>query len=194
MKSRSTRRAPLATAVLLFASAAATASAQVIGDRPWSMVGAAGVMDRTNITRANFYDDGWVEITPTANSLTLRYPVTAVDGLLETAPMGGLTSTQLQVAFRDAGLGAVVEATLFEHDPASPVAEAIPLLSLSSDSYAASPDFQVQRVGCSQGVPAFDFVNRVYFVEARLRRYGDVALPALASLQLARAHGCLVIP
>jgi hypothetical protein len=191
MRPRSTRRARLAAALLLLAVVAVPAGAQVLGDRPWSMVGAAGVMDRTNITRANFYQEGFVEITPTANSLTLRYPVTAVDGLLATAPMFGLTSTQLQVSFRDAGLHAVVDATLYEQDPASPVAEATPLLSFSSDNYAGSPDFQAQRVGCSQAVPAFDFVNRVYFVEARLRRSGDVPLPALASLQLARVPGCL---
>ena len=52
MRPRSTRRAPLA--VLLFLLAGVPAGAQVLGDRPWSMVGAAGVMDRTNITRATF--------------------------------------------------------------------------------------------------------------------------------------------
>lgn len=190
MRPRSTRRARLAGALLLLAVPAVPAGAQVLGDRPWSMVGAAGVMDRTNISRANFIN-GWVEISPTANTVFLRYPVTAVDGLLETAPFPGLTATQLEVSFRDPGFGAVVEAILFEHDPASPTAAVVPLLSFTSDNYAGSPDFQVQRVGCSQGVPAFDFVDRVYYVEARLRRVGDVPLPALASLQLARVPGCL---
>jgi hypothetical protein len=84
-----------------------------------------------------------------------------------------------------------VDAILYEHDPASPVAAAVPLLSFSSDAYAGSNDFQVQRVGCSQGAFAFDFVHRVYFVEVRLRRTGDVPLPALGSLQLARVPACL---
>ena len=191
MRSRSTRRARLSVPFLvLLAAPAVPAGAQVIGDRPWSMVGAAGVMDRTNISRANFYQEGWVEIAPTANSVTLRYPVTAVDGLFESVPMG-LTATQLQVSFRDAGFGAVVDAILFEHNPASPVAAAVPLLSFTSDAYAGSNDFQVQRVGCSQGAFAFDFVDRVYFVEVRLRRTGDVPLPALGSLQLARVPACL---
>jgi hypothetical protein len=157
------------------------------------MAGAAGVMDRTNISRANFHQNGYVEISPTVNSVTLRYPVTAVDGLLESL-FPNLTTTQLQVSFRDPGAFAVVEAVLLEQDPASPTAAAIPLLDFTSDAYAGSNDFQVQRiVACGDEAFDFDFVNRVYFVEVGLRRVGDVPLPALASLRLARVPGCLAL-
>jgi hypothetical protein len=178
--------------LLVLAAAASPAAAQVLGSKPWNTAGSAGILDGVNVNKADFHPYGWVEILGDESTVTLRYPVTAVDGLLETAgPL--LTRTQMRVTFRDQDETTLVTATLKEYNPTLPTAPPTHLMGFSSNNYPGSASLQTRTVGCGFEPFAFDFVNRVYFIEATLRRFPGGPRPALAAIQLQRvADNCIV--
>jgi len=182
-------------ALALSAALAAPAGAQVLGNRPWTTVGATGTFSRPDdLANVTFDNAGWIQPGPNETYVIVRYNITAVDGLFETAgPL--LTRPYLRVRFRDPGEGARVGLTLREYDPADP--DAFPITNrilFDSNTYAGNADFQTRAVSCTVEPFNFDFANKAYFLEARLTRTTDGPFPALAYVQIGRTSaGCIDI-
>ena len=190
MIERSTRRT-LALSLALAAALAGSAQAQVIGDQPWTTVGAAGTVSSVDTTDVAYFTGGWVGLAAGATSATIRYNVTAVDGLLATdGPMP--TRTLLRVKFLDPGETAHVNVTLKDFDLEDSFGFGTTLMTLDSDDYAPSGTFQTRDIWCDAVDFDFDFVHKGYFLEVRLSRPAGGSNPGLALIQLGRTtQGCI---
>ena len=189
MIERSTRRT-LALSLALAAALAGSAQAQVIGDQPWTTVGAAGTVSSVDTTDVAYFTGGWVGLAAGATSATIRYNVTAVDGLLATdGPMP--TRTLLRVKFLDPGETAHVNVTLKDFDLEDSFGFGTTLMTLDSDDYVSSNSFQTRDIWC-EGAFSFDFAHKGYFLEVRLSRPAGGSNPGLALIQLGRTtQGCI---
>lgn len=149
----------------------------------WTSPGSTGVIDEADFAIALFGSaQGRVRSSaPLPSTLDLRYDVVAVDGLF------GGDAQQMTVRYRDNGAGARVRVFLRQKPfPDGPITTP---LQFDSDAFAPAPGFQVRSVNtaCFGGF-AFDFLNNVYFVEARLTKTTADGNPALEALQI-----CLTI-
>ena len=179
-------------ALALSAALAAPAGAQVLGNRPWTTVGATGTFSPGDLAGVTVSNSGWIQPGLDETYVTVRYNVTAVDGLFESAgPL--LTRPYLRARFRDPGANASVILTLREYDPAAPDGFAITnRIMFNSNAYAEDDVFQTRAVSCSIEPFVFDFANKAYFLDARLIRTADGPFPALAYVQIGRTSaGCI---
>lgn len=168
--------------VLTLLTAAGSSRAQVLGDKPWTTVGAAGTVSPGDTNDVAYFTGGWVGLTNTASFARIRYNVVAVDGLLESAIV--LTRPRLTVKFLDNGPNAHVRVTLKELDLNNSLGFGAHLMTLYSDNFAADDSFQTQTTSCPF-LFAFDFVNKAYFLEVELERpAGSNGQVGLAVMQL----------
>lgn len=122
-------------------------------------------------------------VTTTA---TVRYNVTAVDGLFEYGSHLGMT-----VRYRDDGGWAQVYIRLYEQDIYTG-ATAL-LLSFDSNAFNVSPNYQTQGVSVARPNWGFDFNQKAYFIEATLTKTSSAisingGRPGLAIIKLNRFY------
>lgn len=163
----------------------------------WTTVGSAGTVDEADLSKI-FFDRSIAQfgnviggnqislastrIPQPTQSAVIRYNVTPVEGLFAVKP-SCFTQTgnecpgiQLKLRYLASGRNARVIARLIEVDLAS--GTEVTRLSFDSSAFANSNNYQVQSVGeCGPQVPRqpFDFLNKAYYVEARLTIGGLVA-------------------
>jgi hypothetical protein len=160
-----------------------SSEAQVIGEKPWTTVGAAGTVSAGDTNDVAYFTGGWVGLSSTASSARIRYNVVAVDGLLESGIV--LTRPRLTVKFLDNGPNAHVRVTLKDFDLNNSLGFGANLMTLDSDNYAADDLFQTETVSCAFAPFTFDFVNKGYFIEVELDRpAGSNGKVGLAVMQL----------
>jgi hypothetical protein len=168
--------------VLTLLTAVGSSRAQVLGDKPWTTVGAAGTVSPGDTNDVAYFTGGWVGLTSSASLARIRYNVVAVDGLLESGIV--LTRARLTAKFLDNGPNAHVRITLKELDLHNSLGAGAHLMTLYSDNYPADAQFQTQTVSCDF-LFSFDFVNKAYFLEVELERpSGSNGQVGLAVMQL----------
>ena len=180
-----TRAKALCLVLAFITTFVASANAQVLGDKPWTTLGAAGTVYPADTNDVAYFSGGWVGLTNAASSARINYNVVAVDGLLESGIV--LTRTRLTVKFLDNGANAHVRVTLKDFDLHNSFGFGSTLMTLDSDNYAADDQFQTQTVSCSFPPFTFDFVNKGYFIEVEITRpAGSNGRVGLGMIQLGR--------
>jgi len=185
----------MTAAVVLLTAFLARADAQVLGDKPWTTVGAAGTVSTPDLNDVVYYTGGWVGLSANASTAYIRYNVVAVDGLFET---NGLQPVRprLTIKFLDTGENARVYVTLKEFDLNNSLGAGAHLAEFDSNNYAPDNQFQTRYLDCSIDNFEFDFVNKAYFLEVKLTRaVGSNDKVGLAVMQLGKApSACFVAP
>jgi hypothetical protein len=193
----------LALSAALSTSPAALAD-DFVHNKAWTTVGSAGTVDEADAgklvfqgsavsfpeilpplptTQATQAESNSRIILPTqTTSATIRYNVTAVDGLFEAGSELGMT-----VRFRDDGGWAQVLVRLYEQDIYTGATNL--LLTFDSNAFIPSPNYQTQGVGVALPYPQFDFSQKAYFIEATLSKTSSVISinggnPGLAIIKL----------
>ena len=172
-----------AVALALIAAAPAVTFAVGFGNRQWTTIGSAGVAMGGGVTHA-----GTAAVLDGANSATVRYNVVATEGLFATNPDFPFlaTSTSMAVRFLDPGANSRVIVRLKRTDLVTSATTT--LLTIDSNTFAASNLYQNHSVGCGQG---FDFSKYAYYVEVALSRTVDNASAGIASIQIGKAGQCI---
>src|SRR5262245_5253500 len=155
-----------------------------VHNKAWTTVGSAGTVDEADtgklvfqgsavafpelisttgpITQAAKAEASAVFPLPTQTTTgTIRYNVTAVDGLFEPGSDLGMT-----VRYRDDGGWAQVLVRLYEQDIYTGATRL--MMTFDSNAFAPSPYYQTQGVGVTLSYPQFDFSQKAYFIEATL--------------------------
>jgi hypothetical protein len=173
--------AAVAMTSALIAAAPGAAHAVGFGNRQWTTIGSAGVEMRGRAT-----DAGTAAVLGTdSTSATLRYNVVAVDGLFETNGPGA-TSSVMAARFLDPGANSQVIVRLKKTDLLTSATTT--LLTIDSNSFAASNVYQNQTRGCGEG---FDFARYAYYVEVTLSRTVLNTSAGIASIQVGKAAQCI---
>ncbi len=173
--------------------------------KAWTTVGSAGTVDEADAGKVVFSGSvvAFPEILPplpsaqaeanaqivlptVTTNATIRYNVTAVDGLFMPGSHLGMT-----VRFRDDGNWARVQLRLYEQDIYTG-ATAL-LLSFDSNAFPASPNYQTTGVGNPYPFWSFDFNQKAYFIEATLTKTSSAisingGRPGLAIIKLNRYY------
>lgn len=198
----------LALAIAL--SAVLSTSPDVLADdfvdrKAWTTVGSAGTVDEADAGKVVFQGSavGFPEILPplptaqtemnaqiflpteTTNA-TIRYNVTAVDGLFIPGSHIGMT-----VRFRDDGAWARVLLRLYEQDIYTGATNL--LLTFDSNAFEVSPYYQTKGVGGLYPYGPFNFDQKAYFIEATLTKTSSSisifgGKPGLAIIKLNRYY------
>jgi hypothetical protein len=142
----------------------------------WTSVGSAGTVDEADVAE---YDTNGpqIRIRSTATLpavVVVRYNVTNVNG------MTGGEGIFLNVRFLDNGTGARVVTVLKQVNINTGVTTNV--LSLDSNDFAASSDFQKQQTTSSCTVD-FNFFENAYFIEATLSKSSSGGSPRIQALQ-----------
>jgi len=200
-------------ALTLTLCAALSASPAALADdfdysKAWTTVGSAGTVDEADAGKLVFQGSvaAFPEILPPlpteqtaqaeSNALiplptqtttaTIRYNVTAVDGLFAAGNTLGMT-----VRFRDDGGWAQVLIRLYEQDIYTGATNL--LLTFDSNAFTPSPNYQTQAVGVAVPYWSFDFNQKAYFIEATLSKTSNIITinggkPGLAIIKLNRYY------
>jgi len=197
-------------ALILAVSAALSTSPAALADdfdysKAWTTIGSAGTVDDADAGKLVFQGSAaaFPEILPPLPSkqaetnaefvlptqtttATIRYNVTAVDGLF--APGNSLGMT---VRFRDDGGWAQVLLRLYEQDIYTGATNL--LLTFDSNAFTPSPNYQTQSVGVPVPYWSFDFNQKAYFIEATLSKTSNIisingGRPGLAIIKLNRYY------
>ncbi len=198
-----------ALALILALSAALSTSPAALADdfvynKAWTTVGSAGTVDDADTGKLVFQGSAvsFPEILPPlpttqaakaefsagiilptqTTSATIRYNVTAVDGLFQPGAELGMT-----VRYRDDGGWAQVLIRLYEQDIYTGATKL--MLTFDSNAFLPSPNYQTQGVGVPLSAPQFDFNEKAYFIEATLSKTSSVISvnggnPGLAIIKL----------
>jgi hypothetical protein len=148
--------------------------------QPWSSVGSAGTVDDEDtgivwLGNLNNGNPGAVTMPFTATGvLNIRYNVVAVSGLF------GGEGHVLSARFRDNGAGGRVVVRLKQFGLYTGVTTT--LLTLDSNAFAPSPDFQVQSVGSC--ATTLNFFENSYFMDVEIIKNAANFAPSLAMLNL----------
>jgi len=163
----------------------------------WTAAASTGTPDEASQALVNF-TESVATIAPAPNAtVLLRYNVTAVDGLFS-GPLHATNWPTMIVRYRDNhSSGAQIIVELKEHIIAGPNAgQTNTLIHFNSEEFPQSAGFQTQSLGNCGSFTGFQFLRpqeaRVYFVEARLIRNGNVnqGSPALAGIAITRDGVC----
>jgi hypothetical protein len=174
----------LSLSAVLSTSPAALAD-DFVHNKAWTTVGSAGTVDEADAGKLVYQGSAvsFPEILPplpTAQTAqaesnapiilptettraTIRYNVTAVDGLFAQGCGLGMT-----VRFRDDGGWAQVFIRLFEQDISTGATKL--LLTFDSNTFLPSPNYQTQSVSNGDRSFSFDFSQKAYFIEATLTK------------------------
>ncbi len=160
----------------------------------WTAAASTGAVDEADYAQVVFTGSlATLTPAPAESQATIRYNVTAVDGLF-----ANLTPTSwpaLIVRYRDNGANARVVARLREHILNGPQeGQTNTLITFDSDLHPSSGGFQTRAIGDCGVFPQFQFATpqivRVYFVEVELSKTGTVGNPGLAGLAISRYGVC----
>ena len=162
---RTRRLIPLVTFVFI---AALTSSLPVAAqEAPWTSVGSAGTVDEEDLLLVQLGTPvpGAISMRPLRGAVNVRYNVVAVPGVL-----GETESLVLTARYLDRGDGQRVFLELKEYNLGTGLTTT--LMTLDSDAFPPSDQFQVQSVGCS-GVSfnMLDFTQNAYFVDVVISRF-----------------------
>ncbi|MGE0128003.1 MAG: hypothetical protein AB7U82_07985 [Blastocatellales bacterium] len=173
--------------------------------KAWTTVGSAGTVDEADTGKLVFQGSAaaFPEILPpfpskdvelntqfalpaATTNATIRYNVTAVDGLFASGSHIGMT-----VRFRDDGSRAQVVLKLYEQDIFTGATSL--LLTFDSNAFAASPSYQTGGVGAPYSAGPFNFDQKAYFIEATLTKASShISIfggrPGLAIIKLNRYY------
>jgi hypothetical protein len=195
----------LTLSAVLSTSPAALAD-DFVHNKAWTTVASAGTVDDADAGKLTFQgssvafpdllqpqpfptaqtahaESNAVIVLPTqTTSATIRYNVTAVDGLFEQGSHLGMT-----VRFRDDGGWAQVLVRLYEQDIYTGATNL--LLTFDSNTVLPSPNYQTYGVGVALPYPQFDFSQKAYFIEATLTKTSSTITvnggrPGLAIIKL----------
>ncbi|HKQ79738.1 MAG TPA: hypothetical protein VJ810_38950 [Blastocatellia bacterium] len=179
-------------ALALALSAALSNSPAALADdfvynKAWTTVGSAGTVDDADAGKLVFQgssiafpdilqpqpfptaqtahaaSNALIPLPTQTTTATIRYNVTAVDGLFTPGAELGMT-----VRYRDDGGWAQVLARLYEQDIYTGATNL--LLTFDSNAFITSPNYQTQSVGVAVPYPYFDFNQKAYFIEATLTK------------------------
>jgi hypothetical protein len=115
----------------------------------------------------------------------IRYNVVAADGLLDTdGPLIHPGRAFLRARFRDPSTASRVTVNLRRTRISDGFTANVPGMFLDSNNYGPGIGFQTRQVHACGGVPAFDFVNYVYYVEVIMTRASGDPSPAIQAIQI----------
>jgi hypothetical protein len=162
----------------------------VTSNQPWTTIGSDGAEHSGTFTYS-----GSSAFQSSASGV-IRYNVVAVDGLLDTdGPLVSPGRPFLRARFRDPSAASRVTVNLRRTRISDGFTANVPGLILDSNNFAASSSFQDRRVHPCDAVPAFDFVNYVYYVEVIMTRAAGDISPAISAIQLGYDDSpCFVLP
>jgi hypothetical protein len=171
-----------AVALVLIAAAPAAPLAVGFGNQQWTTIGSAGVAMAGGVTHA-----GTAAVLD-SNSATVRYNITATEGLFATDPDAPFlaTSTSMAARFLDPGNTSRVIIRLRRTHLITSATTT--MLTIDSNNFAPSNVYQNRTVGCGQG---FDFSTYAYFVEVVLSRTVNNTSAGIASIQIGKTNQCL---
>lgn len=175
----------------LWISAAMTGASLNASAAPWTTVGSAGTVDESDLATVLLSGAGAnvAANAPLPETVTLRYNVVAVDGLLKN--FGNLGGVNMDAVFRDNAGTARIKLRLREVENRRGVLRTV--LTLDSDAFPPAAEFQSQSVNSCAGTPfTFDFDRKTYYVEAELSKGSAEALPSLGAIQVS-AVSCVNI-
>jgi hypothetical protein len=177
----------LRTATLAVLAAGAL-GAHAQAERSWTTIGAVGAVTpaQQNLVEHSI---NWARVpaaTASAN-VTLRYNITATDGLFPGGPV--LSNFAFGMRHIDNGGSAQVITRLRAYDQDSGLLET--LASMDSNSFPQSSS--AQDVFQCIPSPAFDFGRKVYFVEVVLNKTASAGRPQIGAVWLTPT-GCFVSP
>lgn len=183
-----TRNRTLPLLAVALAALAIAAPARAQASKSWTTVGAAGNVDDgdTAIFDGLVSAMGVKSTAPLPATVDVKYNVTAVDGLLTSAP-----SRALRVGLLDDGSGSRVVVRLKRASVSSGAVTTI--ATLDSDAWSSSPYMQVREHVTCYGEPtylAFDFSLYAYFFEVQITKSTSTANPRLYSIQLVERPIC----
>lgn len=163
----------------------------------WTAAASTGTPDEASQNLVIFTEP-MATIAPGAPAtVLLRYNVTAVDGLFS-GPLHETNWPTMIVRYRDNHSSAAqVIVELKEHIIAGPDAgQTNTLITFNSEEFPQLPGYQTQSLGNCGNFAGFQFLRpqsaRVYFIEARLIRNGNVnqGAPGLAGIAITRDGVC----
>lgn len=174
--------------LLAFAFTAPLQSAET-STQPWTSVGSDGAEHSGTFTHSN----GIAFLTSASG--VIRYNVVAVDGLLDTDGPGiSPGRAYIRARFRDPSAASRVTVNLRRTRISDGFTANVPGLIIDSNNFPVNAGFQTRRVHPCGGVPVYDFVNYVYFVEvAMTRAAGDIS-PAIEAIQLGYDDSPCLLP
>jgi hypothetical protein len=172
--------------------------------KAWTTVGSAGTVDEADADKVVFSGsvvafpevlapptlqteaNAQISLPTVTTNATIRYNVTAVDGLFMAGSHLGMT-----VRFRDDGDWARVLVRLYEQDIYTGLTAL--LLTFDSNASPASPNYQTNGVGSPYPHWSFDFNQKAYFIEATLTKTSSAisingGKPGLAIIKLNRYY------
>jgi hypothetical protein len=179
---------------LLMLTGAAVAQDNV---KIWTAAASTGTPDEASQNLVIFTESLATMAAVAPATVLLRYNVTAVDGLFS-GPVHETNWPTMIVRYRDNHSSAAqVIVELKEHIIAGPDAgQTNTLITFNSEEFPQLPGYQTQSLGNCGNFPGFQFLRpqsaRVYFVEARLIRNGNVnqGAPGLAGIAITRDGVC----
>ncbi len=184
----------LALAMITLLSGAALAQDS---NKIWTGAASTGVPDEASQDYVVFTGSlATIGTAPVPTTVTLRYNVTALDGLF-TAPLTPTNWPALVVRYRDSdanNMQVIVE--LKEHILSGPNAgQTNTLITFNSEEFPQVAGYQTQSIGNCGVFSSFKFkeqnVVKAYFIEARLIRSGSANnSPGLAGLAITRDGVC----
>jgi hypothetical protein len=164
-----------------------TSRAQIIGLEPWTAIAASGTPNPDDADSLQYHDGWWLEPIGDDTSITLRYNITAVDGLVDSTG-AVLTRPAITVKFRDGGPTNTVSVSLRRMPFGTTLGFGENLLTMNSNNYPPDDYFQTQTytLPCDREPLPFDFSKYTYFLYVTLSRTPDAEGPWLSALQVSR--------
>lgn len=150
--------------------------------KPWTTVASAGTVDETDLNKIN-YSEATARLNlavPANSTATIRYNVTALDGLVD----AGGDGYRLNVRFRDNGQDERVIVRLKAVDLNTGVVTT--LMTLDSNAFAPNALFQFRSVPVCNPPWGFNFNRNAYFVEAILWKGTTAGNPGLTAVQISK--------
>ncbi len=150
--------------------------------KPWTTVASAGTVDETDLNKVN-YSEATARLNlavPANSTATIRYNVTAVDGLVD----AGGDGYSLAVRFRDNGQDERVIVRLKAVDLNTGIITT--LMTLDSNVFAPNALFQLRSVPVCAPPWGFNFNRNAYFAEAILWKGTTAGNPGLTAVQIGK--------
>jgi hypothetical protein len=177
----------LILAVGIVAGMPSAASAQQ-GAQPWTTVGSAGTVDQLSVMFISYDGPAAVLTGLQRGGAIIRYNVVAEDDLVSQDTRQSIHMLVRYRATPDAivvGADSQVVAKLIEVNLFTGTSTT--KLTMDSNSFPPSNDFQTQIVSTCPAPAAFDFGSNAYYIEVRLgKKFFFSGSPAIQAIRLER--------
>ncbi len=180
----------LRSALLLTCGFILPLQSAITSSQPWTMIGSDGSEHTGTFTHTN-----GIAFLSSASGV-IRYNVVAVDGLLDTdGPLIHPGRPFLRARFRDPSAASRVTVNLRRTRISDGFTANVTSMFLDSNNVPPGASFQARQVHPCSAVPAFDFVNYVYYVEVIMTRASGDISPGIEAIQIGYDDSpCLVLP